>query len=78
MEMDFSGVPILGVDLIGGKRMRSLKDIYEDPRSDKRMRPNPPQGTRRRTYREEIERPRANDRSGRDEPGRGPYNPLDY
>lgn len=73
MDMDFSGVPILGVDLIGGKRMRSLKDIYEDPRSDKRIRPNPPQGTRRRTYRENIERPRENDRSGRDEPGQGPY-----
>ena len=77
-DMDFSGAPVLGVDLIGQKRMRSLKDIYEDPRSDKRIRPNPPQGTRRRTYREDIERPRENDRSGRDEPGQGPHNPLDW
>ena len=77
-DMDFSGAPVLGVDLIGQKRMRSLKDIYEDPRSDKRIRPNPPQGTRRRTYREDIERPRENDRSGRDEPGAGPYHPLDW
>jgi hypothetical protein len=77
-DMDFSGAPVLGVDLIGQKRMRSLKDIYDDPRSDKRIRPNPPQGTRRRTYREEIERPRENDRSGRDEPGQGPHNPLDW
>ena len=77
-DMDFSGAPVLGVDLIGQKRMRSLKDIYDDPRSDKRSRPNPPQGTRRRTYREEIERPRENDRSGRDEPGQGPHNPLDW
>ena len=37
--MDFSGAPVLGVDLIGQKRMRSLKDIYEDPRSDKRISP---------------------------------------
>jgi hypothetical protein len=77
-DMDFSGAPVLGVDLIGQKRMRSLKDIYDDPRSDKRIRNNPPQGTRRRTYREEIERPRENDRSGRDEPGQGPHNPLDW
>jgi hypothetical protein len=77
-DMDFSGAPVLGVDLIGQKRMRSLKDIYDDPRSDKRSRPNPPQGTRRRTYREDIERPRENDRSGRDEPGQGPHNPLDW
>ena len=77
-DMDFSGAPVLGVDLIGQKRMRSLKDIYDDPRSDKRIRPNPPQGTRRRTYREDIERPRENDRSGRDEPGQGPHNPLDW
>ena len=77
-DMDFSGAPVLGVDLIGQKRMRSLKDIYEDPRSDKRIRPNPPQGTRRRTYREEIERPRENDRSDRGEPGAGPYHPLDW
>ena len=69
---------MLGVDLIGQKRMRSLKDIYDDPRSDKRSRPNPAQGTRRRTYREDIERPRENDRSGRDEPGQGPHNPLDW
>ena len=77
-DMDFSGAPVLGVDLIGQKRMRSLKDIYEDPRSDKRIRPSPPQGTRRRTYREDIERSRENDRSGRDEPGQGPHNPLDW
>jgi hypothetical protein len=77
-DMDFSGAPVLGVDLIGQKRMRSLKDIYEDPRSDKRIRPNPPQGTRRRTYREDIERSRENDRSGRDEPGQGPHRPLDW
>ena len=77
-DMDFSGAPVLGVDLIGQKRMRSLKDIYDDPRSDKRSRPNPAQGTRRRTYREDIERPRENDRSGRDEPGQGPHNPLDW
>ena len=77
-DMDFSGAPVLGVDLIGQKRMRSLKDIYDDPRSDKRSRNNPAQGTRRRTYREDIERPRENDRSGRDEPGQGPHNPLDW
>lgn len=77
-DMDFSGAPVLGVDLIGQKRMRSLKDIYDDPRSDKRIRPGPPHGTRRRTYREDIERPRENDRSGRDEPGQGPHNPLDW
>ena len=77
-DMDFSGAPVLGVDLIGQKRMRSLKDIYDDPRSDKRIRPNPPQGTRRRTYREDIERSRENDRSGRDEPGQGPHRPLDW
>ena len=67
-EVDFSGA-VLGVDLIGQKRMRSLQDVYGDPRSDKGISPNPPQGTRRRTYRENVERPCESDRSGRDETG---------
>ena len=70
--------PILGVDNLLGKRPRSLKDIYADPRSDKKIRNNPPQGRKRQTYRENIERPRVVDRDARDAPGQGPYNPLDW
>ena len=68
--------PILGVDNLPGKRPRSLKDIYDDPRSNKKVRNNPPQGRKRQTYRENIERPRVVDRDPRDAPGQGPYNPL--
>jgi hypothetical protein len=73
--MDFSGNPILGID---GGRKRSLKDIYKDPRANKKIRNNPPQGTKRQTYREDIERPRAGDRDARGGPSQNPYNPLDW
>ena len=74
-NLDFSGNPVLGID---GGRKRSLKDIYKDPRANKKIRNNPPQGTRRRTYREDIERPRVADRDARGGPGQGPYNPVDW
>ena len=81
-NMDFSGNPILGVDNRAsskyGKRGRSLKDIYEDPASNKKIRNNPPQGTKRQTYREGIERSRAGDRDARDGPSQGAYNPVDW